>query len=209
MNTLIDQFISNLNTGDIWAGFLMLAIFYVLKKEPFKIFAHYNEKRIKDIDQAKSLLESDKLGKESNELLREHLEHYSFQKFYGISANKDMRSTLLKFYQKHQDTIGWSDLKRAYSFIKPEGPSIRVKLSLGNHLGRWAVTSFSWFIGLYSLLIIILAFISKPESQLQFIALTFLSVALLVAAMLFSSMNWPYHSALKIQDCIDKDSRKN
>lgn len=106
MNKLIEQFVANLSAGDIWAGFLMLAIFYILKKEPFKVFTHFNDQKIKDIDQAKSLLESEKLGEESNELLREHLENYAFKKYYGINANKDMRSALLKFYQKHQNTVG-------------------------------------------------------------------------------------------------------
>lgn len=208
MNKLIEHFIANLSTGDIWAGFVMLAIFYVLKKEPFKIFAHFNDQKNKDIDQARSLLESEKLGKESNELLREHLESYAFKKFYGINANKEMRAALLKFYQKHQSTIGWHDLNRAYSYIKPDGSSIKVELSLGSHVGRWAVTGLSWFIGLYAILIIILAFLSKADNQIQFFALTSLSVALLVAAMLFSSMNWPYHSAVKIRDCATKTLTK-
>jgi len=203
VNKLIEQFIANLSAGDIWTGFLMLAIFYVLKKEPFKIFTHFNDQKIRDIDQAKSLLESEKLGKESNELLREHLESYAFKRYYGITANRDMRTALLKFYQKHQNTVGWHDLKRADSYIKPDGSSIKVVLSLGSHIGRWAVTSLSWFIGLYALLIIVIAFISKTDNQVQFFALTFLSVALLVAAMLFSSMNWPYYSAIKIRDCAN------
>jgi len=201
VNKLIEQFIVNLSVGDIWVGFLMLAIFYVLKKEPFKVFTHFSEQKNRDIEQAKSLLESEKLGKDSNELLREHLENYAFKKFYGINANKEMRASLLKFYQKHQRQVGWHDLRRAYSYIKPNEPSIKVELSIGDHIGRWAVTGLSWIIGLYALLIIVLAFISKAENQIQFVALTALSVALLFAAMLFSSMNWPYHSALKIRNC--------
>ncbi len=197
----MEQFVANLNAGDIWAGFLMLAIFYVLKKEPFKVFTHFNDQKIRDIDQAKSLLESEKLGKESNELLREYLENYAFKKYYGINANKDMRAALLKFYQKHQSIVGWHDLRRAYSYIKSDGSSIKVTLSLGSHIGRWTVTTLSWFIGLYALLIIVIAFISKTDNQVQFFAFTFLAMALLVAAMLFSSMNWPYHSAIKIRDC--------
>lgn len=201
MNKLIEQFVANLSVGDIWAGFLMLAIFYVLKKEPFKVFTHFNDQKIREIDQARSLLESDKLGKESNELLREYLENYAFKKYYGINANKDMRAALLKFYQKHQNTVGWHDLKRAYSYIEPDGSSIKVALSLSSHIGRWSVTVLSWLIGLYALLIIVVAFLSKADDQVQLFSLTFLSMALLVAAMLFSSMNWPYHSAIKIRDC--------
>lgn len=204
MNKLIDQFIDNLSAGDIWVGFLMLAIFYILKKEPFKVFTHFRDQKIKDIEQAKSLLESDKLGKESNELLREHLEHYTFKKFYGISANKEMRTALLKFYQKHQRNIRWHDLRRAYPHIKPDGSSIKIELSWGNYISRWAVSGLSWLIGLYALLIIILAFLSKAESQFQFFTLTLLSASLLVAAMFFSTINWPFNSAVKIRGCFTK-----
>ena len=202
MGKLIEQFIVNLNAGDIWVGFLMLAVFYVLKKEPFKILTHFNEQKIKDIDQAKSLLESNILGKEANELLREHLEYYSVKKYYGISADKSMRIALLKFHNKYSKEIGWHDLKRSYPYIKPDGSSIKIELSWGSHVGRWAVTGLSYFIGLYSILIIILAFLSKTDNQLHFFSLTFLSIILLVTAVLFSTINWPYFSAVKIKDCV-------
>lgn len=207
MDKLIEQFIINFGAKDIWAGFLMLAIFYILKKEPFKIFAHLNEQKNKDVFQAKSLLESEKLGKESNELLREHLENFAFKKFYGINANREMRSALLKFYNKHYNSIGWNDLRRAYPYIQKDSPSIKVHLPFISHLGRWAVTCLSWFIGLYALLVILVAFISKTENQLQFFGLTFLSLALLGAAMFFSSINWPFHSAVKIRDCSKKQKK--
>lgn len=203
MNILIEQFISNLSTGDVWIGFLMLAIFYALKKEPLKVFAHFNQRKTKDIDQAKALLESDKLGKEANELLREYLEHYSFKRFYGINANRDMRSALLKFYQNFQGKFGWQELKSAYPYMKLDGSIIKIRLHWTSHLWRWVVTCLSWFIGLYSLLIIVLVVFTKTDSKIQFFALTFLSVALLVTAMLFSSINWPYHSAIKIQGLIE------
>ncbi len=198
MNTLIEEFIRNLNTGDVWIGFLALAIFYVLKKEPFKILSHFNELKIKDIEQAKSLLESEKLTKESNELIREYIENYTFKKYYGINANREMRSSLLKFYQKHQQKIGWHDIKRAYLYIKQDGTKIEISMSWTNHFGRWLITGLSWFVGFYSVMIIILAFLSRNDNSTQFILLTFWSVMLLGAAMLFSSINWPYHSAIKI-----------
>lgn len=208
MNKLIDEFVTNLGAGDIWVGFLMLAIFYILKKEPFKVFTYFSEQKSKDIDQAKALLESEKLCKESNELLREHLEHYTFHKYYGISANKDMRSALLKFYQKHQDVIGWHDLRRAFPYTRPCGTSIKVKISWYNHLSRWSVTLLSWFMGLYSILIIAVTFISKTDNGLQFFALTGLSVFLLITALFFSTLNWPYHSAIKIQACSESSNNK-
>lgn len=209
MNKLIEEFVANLSTGDVWVGFLMLAIFYILKKEPFKVFSHFSEQKIKDIDQAKALLESEKLGKESNELLKEHLEHYTFRKFYGISANTTMRSALLKFYQKHQDVIGWNDLRRAFPFTRLCGSSIKVEISWYNHISRWSVTLLSWFMGLYSLLIITVTFLSKTENQLQFFALTALSTFLLVTALFFSSLNWPYHSAVKIHACNKSSNNKS
>jgi VIT1/CCC1 family predicted Fe2+/Mn2+ transporter len=207
MSKLMEQFILNFNTGDIWVGFLALAIFYILKKEPFKIITHFSERKIKDIEQAKSLLESDKLSKDINSLIREHLENYAFRKYCGINANKEKRQTLIKFHQKYKSIIGWHDLRRASAYLGTDDSEIKVNLRWYNHLNRWVVTGLSYFIGGYSLIIIILAVLTKYNDQVQFIAFTFLSVMLLFSALFFSSINWPYHSAVKISSCV-KNSNK-
>ncbi len=201
MNKLIDHLIESVNLGNIWVGFIMLAIIYVLKKEPFKIFAHFSERKSKDIDQALNLLESEKLTKESNELIKEYIEKYTFKKYYGIYANKEMRSALLKFYQKHQNDISWYDLKIAYSLYKLDGSKIKIILNWKNHLGRWSVTILSWFVSLFALLVIVIAFFTYTENQLKFVGLTFSSLLLFVGALLFSSLNESYHSVKKINAC--------
>lgn len=208
MTPLIEEFIKNLNTGDIWLGFLVLAVFYVLKKEPFKVFTHFSEQKNKDIEQARILLESERLTKESNKLLREHIETYAFKKYYGIHANREMRIALLNFHQKYQNDIGWYDLKRAFPYINLNGSKVAITLTWQNHLGRFLVTGLSWFIGLYSGLIMVLAFLARNESPTQFTLLTFLSLILLGAAMFFSSINLPYHSANKIKNTLNKGLRK-
>jgi hypothetical protein len=198
----MEQFILNFNAGDIWVGFLALAIFYILKKEPFKVFTHLSERKIKDIEQAKALLESDKLSNDINSLIREHLENYAFKKYCGINANKEKRQTLIKFHKKHKSKIGWHDLRRAYAYLGSDDSKIDINLRWYNHLNRWFVTGLSYLIGAYALLIIILAFLTKYNDQMQFFAFTFLSVMLLFSALIFSSMNFPYHSAVKINKCV-------
>jgi len=201
MNKLIEYFIESVNVGDVWAGFIILAIGYILKKEPFKIFAYFSDKKSKDIEQAVTFLESEKLTKEANELIREYIENYTFKKYYGINANKEMRLALLKFYKKNSKNIDWYDLKIAYHLYELDGSKVKVVLNWKNHLGRWATTIMSHLIGLYALSIIIIAFLNHYENDLKFIVLTSVSLVLWVAALLFSSINWSYYSAKKIDKC--------
>ncbi|MGS3149722.1 hypothetical protein ACB268_02605 [Aeromonas sanarellii] len=96
MDSLLQYFTNTIGTDKIWVGFLLLAIYYILKKEPFKIFAHFSDRKDKEHELAKALLESGKLGKEANDFLREHLEKIAFHRYYGIYADSDMRSALGK-----------------------------------------------------------------------------------------------------------------
>lgn len=204
MNNLMEQFILNFNAGNIWVGFLALAIFYILKKQPFKVYTHLFERKIKDIEQAQALLQSDKLSNEINSLIQDHLENYAFKKYCGINANKQKRLTLIEFHTKHKSKIGWHDLRRAYPYLVFDKSTIDINLQWFNHLSRWFVTLFSYLIAAYSLLIIIIAFLTKYNDQMQFFAFTFLSVILLFSALIFSSINFPYHSAVKINNCLKK-----
>lgn len=206
MNKLIDEFITNLNAGDIWIGFLALAIYYILKKQPFIIFSYLSDRKSKDIDQAKILLECDSLSKESKELIKEHIENYAFNKYYGIDANNEMRTALVSFYEKYKNNIGWHNLKRAYDYIEINGSNIFIRLTLKNHIGRWFVTGLCSITGLYSLAMILLAFLSRSENQTQFFVLSSLSLVLLCTSLFFSIINWPYHSAKKINHLINKDN---
>ena len=103
MEKIIELSLQNLNTGNLWVAFLALAIFYILKKEPFKIYEYLSQKRDNEHNFAKELLESEKLTKEGNDFLREHLERSAFKRYYGINADNEMRSALIKFHKK--DTI--------------------------------------------------------------------------------------------------------
>lgn len=198
MDKLIEFFITNVGTDKIWIGFLFFAIYYVVQKEPFKIFTHFSEKKEKEHELAKSLLEMEKLGKEANEFLKEHLERIAFQKYYGINADADMRTALIKFQKKHQRKIGWHHLRRAYQNVSLEGSTLVAKLGWGDHVLRWLVTAMCWPIGSYAVTVIFFAILNGTQNKLRFFELTFAALLLLAATMLFSSMNWPYHSTRKI-----------
>ena len=153
METLVQYFTNNIGTDKIWTAFLLLAIYYILKKEPFKVFAHFSDKKEKENELAKALLESEKLGKEANEFLREHLEKMAFRRYYGIHADPEMRSALLKFYKKHQRQLGWHDLRQSYGNIKLVGTKITAQLSWFDHALRWMVTGMCYVIGAYALFV--------------------------------------------------------
>lgn len=198
MGELIQGFIDNLNAGDVWYGFLMLAVFYILKKEPFKVFAHFSEKKDNDLSQAQSLLASDKLSNDTDELLREHVEREVFSKYYGIRAGKEMRAAMLKCFKKNENEIGWHDLRRAYPYIKLDERVLKVSLRWWDHVMRWLVTGLSWLMGAYAILVLVVAVVSRAEDQLQFFGLTIMAIFLLALAVFFSTLNWPFHSARKI-----------
>lgn len=208
MNKLIEQFIVNWGTGGVWVCFLMLVIFYILKKEPSKFFAQINEQRSKNIDQAKNLLECEKLSKESNQLIQEYIENYAFKKYYyGINANKKMRDALRKFYQKHQADIEWYELKRAYPYIRRKGSRIKVKLTRRDRLSRISTIVISWFIGMYSLLVFTVAVLYKSKNIQDFFSFTLMAFVLFVAALFYSTINWPYQSAIKIKKLSTPDTQ--
>jgi len=148
MDSLLQYFTNTIGTDKIWVGFLLLAIYYILKKEPFKIFAHFSDRKDKEHELAKALLESGKLGKEANDFLREHLEKIAFHRYYGIYADSDMRSALVKFQKKHQRQLSWHDLRRAYPNIKLVGTRITARLKWHDHALRWLATSLCYMIGI-------------------------------------------------------------
>lgn len=199
MEQLIEYFTKNVTTEKIWIAFLALAIYYILKKEPFKVFAHFSQQREKEHTLAKELLESGKLSKEANEFLREHLEHYAFKRYYGISADADMRNALIKFQKKHQRDLSWSQVRRARVNIRLQGSKIVATLGWIDHAFRWFVTALCWLVGAYALVFIgIATFTGSITDRKQFFILTAMALALLLIAVVFSSMNWPYHNTRTI-----------
>ena len=195
MEQLIDYFVKNVTTDKMWIAFLALAIYYVLKKEPFKVFAHFSQRREKEHLLAKELLETGKLTKEANEFLREHLEHYAFKRYYGISADADMRNALIKFQRRNQRELSWSQIRRAIVNIQLNGSKVEARLGLVDHFFRWFVTCLCWSVGAYALFVITLTIVASAEiERKQFFTLTVIALLLLLFAVLFSSMNWPYHN---------------
>jgi hypothetical protein len=76
----------------------------------------------------------------ADEFLRESLERLAFQKYYRIRADAEMRGALIKFHKKHQRSIGWQDMQRAYPKIKLVGSKITAHLSWTDHGARLLVT---------------------------------------------------------------------
>ncbi|MGP0171434.1 hypothetical protein ACSVIJ_06070 [Pseudomonas sp. NCHU5208] len=199
MEELIKYFTTNITGDKVWIAFLFLAVYYTLKKEPFKIFAHFSDRKEKEHDLARVLLDSQKLGKDANEFLREHLERHAFRKYYEINADAEMREALIKFHKKYQRKIGWHDIRRAYSNISLTGTKISAKLEWHEHIMRWIVTTLCYLVGAYAIFVMIYAgFNIDSSNSLTFLGLTLLALLLLVTAVVFSSLNWPYHSTRKI-----------
>ncbi|KQX91193.1 hypothetical protein [Variovorax sp. Root473] len=206
MEKLAEFFVQNATTDKMWIAFLALAIYYVLKKEPFKVFEHFSQKQEKEHTLAKELLETGRLTKDANEFLREHLEHYAFKRYYGISADAEMRIALVKFQKKHQREISWAQLRRAYTNIKLSDTKLEARLGWIDHAFRWFVTILCWATGGYALVVIgLAAYAGSQFGRLQFFGLTIVALMLLLAAMFFSSMNWPYHNTRAIMKLLKKE----
>jgi len=206
MEKLVEFFVQNATTDKMWIAFLALAIYYVLKKEPFKVFEHFSQKQEKEHTLAKELLETGKLSKDANEFLREHLEHYAFKRYYGISADAEMRNALLKFQRKHQREISWAQVRRACINIKLRGSKLEAKLGLLDHIFRWFVTTLCWLVGAYALFVIGLAVYAGSQiGRPQFFGLTAVALVLLLVAMFFSSMNWPYHNTRTVMRLLTQE----
>lgn len=199
MEKIIELSLQNLNTGNLWIAFLALAVFYILKKEPFKIYEYISQKRDNEHNLAKELLESEKLTKEGNDFLREYLEYSAFKRYYGISADYEMRSALIKFHKKHQRNIKWIHIQRAFFNIKLNGSKIETHLNLFEHIQRWLVTIVSAITGSYSVYMIGVAiFYSKELALNQFLSFTTAALILLILSVYFATLNWSYHATKKI-----------
>lgn len=206
MDALLQFFVANVTTDKMWIAFLFLAIYYILKKEPFKVFAHFSERREKEHELAKELLESGKLGKDANEFLREHLERVAFSKYYGIQADPEMRGTLLKFYKKNQRVLGWHDLRRAYPNIRLVNSKITAQLSWLDHVFRWVVSGLCYVASVYALFVIGFAITTLGKlTKPQFFGLTVAALLLLLVAVFFSSLNWSYHSTRRVMRVVAED----
>lgn len=205
MEEFVKYFTTDVTGGKVWIAFLSLAVYYILRKEPFKIFSYFSEKKEKEHDFARLLLDSQRLGKEANEFLREHLEKHAFRKYYEISADAEMREALIKFHKKNQRKIGWHDLRRAYPNIILTGSTVSVRLSLIDHVLRWAVTILCYIVSAYALFVILYAVVTMSSGRfVDFIALSIGALVLLVITLFFSSLNWPYHSTRRIMRVLSE-----
>lgn len=151
MEQLLQAFIGSFDKG-IWTGFVALAVYLLLKKEPFKLVTYYNDRRDKKHDFVRSLLESGKLSDEANAVICDQLENAVFRRCFGINADAHMRSALIALHDQHQATVSWVHIRRAYPYLRLIGGCIGVELRWYDKLLRYVVVVMSLFCGAYSML---------------------------------------------------------
>ncbi|MGQ7244691.1 hypothetical protein ACUN9V_14665 [Salinicola sp. V024] len=195
----LEGIVSNLGLEGFGTAIVTLALIYLVKKEPSKIFIHFHEQKHKNIDHLINISQSVDITQDSKEHIEEYIDGYIFKKIYRINACAGMRNSLFRFYKAHQSLIGWHNLRRAYPYLVQRKDSIDVKIRSKDVIWRWVVSAFSYLVGVYALLVFLVAFISLFDDKLRFLGLLGGGVLLLFAALIFSSLNWPYHSAIKIQ----------
>jgi len=202
MEALVQYFVNNVDKG-LWTGFLALAVYFVLKKEPFRLITYYTDRRDKHHEFARSLLDSNKLSEEANSFLRESLEKTAFFRYYGIRADSRMRSGLIALHERYQDKFTWVHIRRAYPYLRLIEEQIAVEVRWFDHALRWVVTALSFFTGVYSLIAIVVATIThKGLGTYQFLGMTVFSFLLLGGAVYFAALNWPYHAACRIDRAV-------
>jgi hypothetical protein len=205
MDKIFDYIVAQTTSGNIWYALIVLAVVYAFKKEPFKIFAHFNEQAKSDIRLAKELLESNILSKETNDLIREKIEQFMFKKLYGINADKMQRKYLSIFREKNYLSITWKDLKLAKPHYDFDGNKIVVKITIRDKIISFFI-KLAWIsIATLSITIVIFAVFFKAIEAIDnynFYTLIFLSWLFAAAACIYKSENWSYESALKIKTLI-------
>jgi hypothetical protein len=208
MGELLNTFIEYVDSGNAWIALLILAVYFILRKEPFKVYAHFDNKRSMDIELLLNVLASNDLSKETKAFFKDRLEQISFRKFQGITASKTMRVALVKFYQDNEKEIEWHNLKRAYPYIHLTGSQMSVEIKWYNEAENIWLMIMKWGSLLYALLLIVLSvwmFFTKIDGASN---LAFMGIAVFAAAVLFSSLSWPFQSAKRIQRIIDPPKGK-
>lgn len=200
MEKLVEFFVNNATTDKMWIAFVAIAIYCILKLQPLKVVEHFSRQKEQEHVMAKDLLESAKLSKEANDFLCDYLERIAFKRCYGVFADRDMRSALIKFHRKHQRELTWPQLRRAYPNITLQsGTQIVATLKVWDHVFRWMVTLMAWSAGFYALVVIAVVTYTAPTiAPLQYFGFTALALTLLLVAVLFSTMNWAYHNTQKV-----------
>lgn len=182
-------------------------ISFVLKPELLKIFIFFFERKDKEHELAKALLESKILSPESRKFLREHLERLAFKKYRGIDTDDEMRTALLAFYEKNKRFVTWQEIKQAFPKISLVNCRISAHLTKGDHVYKWfnTVLGYASLIScvVFAVLAIYTLIITKDTQGSLRLAIEFLSM--FISAVVFGSQNWSYYSTRKIIQCSESD----
>tara|TARA_B100000700_G_scaffold161345_1_gene178640 strand:+ start:6202 stop:6888 length:687 start_codon:yes stop_codon:yes gene_type:complete len=193
----------------IFLAFLLGAI--IMKKQPTQLLLQLQERKMRDIAQAKELLECAALSDEAHKLLKDYIETYSFKKFYGIMATSYERKKLMVLAETHEKEITWVMIRRAFQnrYLVIEDDELTVKLNRFDWASSKASSFFGYVVGIFSVLqLLVLSGSSQDYSLIEFIARVIFATSVFLSAFFFKSLTWPYKNALVIKKILESEEVK-
>ncbi|WP_280571179.1 hypothetical protein [Chromohalobacter sp. 296-RDG] len=201
----IEDVVKGIGGEGVWVAVLTFFIAYIIKKEPFRIFAYFYDKADKDFNKMLLVFQSEGIGREVRENTEEYLERYTFKKACYIDANKEMRSALIYLHAELNGAVGWRLLKSSLPYLNlNESGKLEVSIQLKDKIGRWFTTIFSVLLCLYALVVAIYSFVYVNEHSWRLFGLLVGAMLLFSSSLIVESANWPYRSAVKINQLIEE-----
>lgn len=188
----------NLAFGVVLAAVFLVPLYKLVRDE----MVRFRSQKLQDSEFALKLLQSNILDRADSENAKETLQRELFNQNHKINAGPEQREALSRFYTRHQNSIGWHDLQRAWPRICVEDRKLTLELSFWNKCGAYIVRILVGLVALYAAVLLLLAMFSIFHNKPGAILILVLALLLFLAAAIFSTLNWPYQSALKIRKCI-------
>jgi hypothetical protein len=197
------------NLGGLSIGLIAVILFYIFKKEPFKIFAYFKDRKDKKLEQSLSFVESEHISDDAKALIKESLEHTIYKRYAGVGTDTTTRLILYAFNSKFEHKLKRDDIKRAYRHMLFDNGEVNIELSKLNHVMRWVVTIYSNFIIFLGLALLIASIFEKQNDLPVLFTFILLGIIAMFSGLMVSSANWPYHSAKKLQKLISDANEEN
>lgn len=199
MDKLIEVVLASNGSG-IWGGLLVLIVLFFFHKKPFGIVTYYADRKDRDLSFAKDFVISKVGSNRFNNHIVLHIEKALFFKLHKIDASAGMRDAIIEFMQQHDDKVSWTHIRRSYPFVRLRDGKLSVNLHLGHTVLRWATTAFVCLMSaLFVILMLYLTINAKSLALSQAAGIAVQAGIFLVGAIAFTSMNWPYLSARRIE----------
>ncbi|WP_280541972.1 hypothetical protein [Chromohalobacter sp. 11-W] len=201
----IEDIVKGVGGDGGWVVVVTLLVFYFIKKEPFRIFAYFHDKNDKDFHKMLLVFQAEGIGKEVKENAEEYLGRYSFKKACYIDANEEWRDALVSLRAELNGAVGWRLIKSSLPYLYfNKSNKIDVNIKWKSSAGRWFTTFFSVLLCLYSFLVFVYSFFYVPHYSWRFFGLLVGVVLLFSSSLIVESTNWPYRSAVKVKQLIEK-----